>query len=68
MAERFTRTEHKGKIINYFDYRGLSSLNEDEFIKTVYDATDWFMKWGDEQLTLTDMREAYTNQNIMKVW
>ncbi len=68
MNERFQRISHKGKIVSYFDYRGLSSLNEAEFIKTIEAATEYFFKWGNNQVTLVDLREAYTNSNIINVW
>ena len=68
MNERFTKIQHKGIEVHYFDYRGLSSIKEDEFINTIHEATEVFLGWGTDQLALVDMREAYTSSNIMKVW
>ena len=68
MNERFQRISHKGKMVSYFDYRGLGSINEAEFIQTIEAATEHFLKWGNNQVTLVDVRQAYTNSNIMSVW
>lgn len=68
MTNRFYEIEHKGKIILYFDYRGLTSKEEDLFLDTITQATEYFKTKSPHQLVLLDVNNSYTNNKIMWHW
>lgn len=68
VEERIQRIEYKGHTINYFNYSGLNRNTEQEFLDTIQAATDFFFTLDNNQLTIVDVRNAFTTSKIMAKW
>lgn len=63
--KRIQIINHKGKNILYFDYAGFSVHTKGEFIKTIETAAEFMISQGNNQLTLTDVRNSLGDPDIV---
>jgi hypothetical protein len=59
MENRIQLINYKGQEIIYINYGGFTVHTKDEFIKTIETAAEFMISRGENQLTLTDVRNTF---------
>ena len=62
--ERIRSFQHMGKLINYFDYRGLD--DEPSFIETLHSASKFLQRQNKQTLQVVNLTEVYITKGLIK--